>query len=411
MRSGKLTALTIRKLTKPGRYGDGGNLYLDVKPSGTRAWTFRFTMPGGKPREMGLGGEADVPLAEARERAREARRLIQAGRDPIDARDQARKEAAGQGVTFRDVAALYVAAHEDTWRNAKHRAQWTSTLDTYAFPILGGMGVARIAAGDVLLVLEPVWRAKPETASRLRGRIEAVLDYATARGWRTGENPARWKGHLANLLPNRSKVAAVKHHAALPWGECPAFMRALAVQTGTGALALRFTILTAARTSEATGATWGEIDLAAKVWTVPGDRMKAGREHRVPLSAPALAILHELHTPDVTPDAPVFPGRDRRQGLSNMAMTGVLRRMKRADLTVHGFRSSFRDWCAETTGHPREVAEAALAHTLKDKVEAAYRRGDLLDRRAKLMADWAGFLARPAEAGAVLPLRRAGGAA
>ena len=234
---------------------------------------------------------------------------------------------------------------------------------------------------------------------------ESRSPYATARGWRTGENPARWKGHLANLLPNRSKIAAVQHHAALPWGECPAFMRALAGQKGTAALALRFTILTAARTSEVTGATWGEVDLAAKVWTVPGSRMKAGREHRVPLSPAAMALLAALHTPDARAADPVFPGGKRGSGRSNMAMASVLRRMERADLTVHGFRSSFRDWCAEMTPHPREVAEAALAHTLRDKVEAAYRRGDLLDRRAQLMAEWAGFLARPADAGAVVPIR------
>ena len=245
----------------------------------------------------------------------------------------------------------------------------------------------------------------PETASRLRGRIEAVLDFATARGWRKGENPARWKGHLANLLPKRSKIAAVEHHAALPWSEAPAFMRALVARKGTAVLALRFTILTGARTSEVTGATWGEVDLKAKLWTVPASRMKAGQEHRVPLSAAALAVLTEMHTPDVKPADPIFPGTKRGKGLSNMSMTAVLRRMKRGDLTVHGFRSTFRDWAAETNPAPREVAEAALAHTLRDKVEAAYRRGDLLERRARLMNDWAEFLSRPGEAGKVLPMR------
>lgn len=404
MRTGKLTALAVRKLTAPGRYSDGSNLYLFIKPSGARVWTFRFTMPGQKPREMSLGNEADVTLAEARDRARDARRVIDAGRDPIDAREHARQEAAGLGMTFREVADLYIAAHKDGWRNAVHRAQWTSTLDAYAHPVLGDLPVGKVAVGNVLRVLEPIWRVTPETASHLRGRIEAIVDYAMARGWRTGENPARWKGHLANLLPKRSKIVAVKHHAALPWAECPAFMRALAGQNGTAALALRFTVLTAARTSEVTGATWGEVDLAAKVWTVPGARMKAGLEHRVPLCPAALAVLAKMHTQDAKAADPVFPGGKAEGGLSNMAMTAVLRRMKRADLTVHGFRSSFRDWAAEMNPAPREVAEGALAHTLRDKVEAAYRRGDLLDRRAKLMGDWAAFLARPADAGAVVAI-------
>ena len=245
-------------MTAPGRYGDGGNLYLFVKPTGARVWTFRFTLPGQKSREMSLGNEADVSLSDARDLAQSARKLLNAGRDPIEAREQARLEAASQGMTFREVTAFYIASHGDAWRNAKHRAQWTSTLNTYAHPTLGDLPVGKIAVANVLGVLEPVWKVKPETASRVRGRIEAVLDYATARGWRKGENPARWKGHLANLLPNRSKIAAVEHHAALAWEECPAFMRALIAQKGTAALALRFTILTAARTSEVTGATSGQ---------------------------------------------------------------------------------------------------------------------------------------------------------
>lgn len=403
MRTGKLTILAVKKLTTPGRYSDGGNLYLHVKP-GSRAWTFRFTLPGAKAREMVLGTVADLSLADARDRARDARRLLAEGNDPIEARKAARAKVAGQGFTFREVAALYVASHGDAWRNPKHRAQWTSTLEAYADPVMGGLPVGRVAVAEVMRVLDPVWKAKPETASRLRGRIEAVLDYAAARGWRMGENPARWKGHLVNLLPKRSKLAAVKHHAALPWGECPAFMQALAAQPGMAALALRFTILTAARTSEVTGATWGEVDLAAKVWTVPGARMKAGRDHRVPLSPPALALLRGLRPPDAAPGNAVFPGAKADAGLSNMAMTAVLRRMRRADVTVHGFRSTFRDWCAEATAHPREVAEAALAHTLRDKVEAAYQRGDVLERRAKLMTEWAAFLARAADAGGVVPI-------
>ena len=353
---------------------------------------------------MALGLEADVTLSEARDRARDARRMIEAGRDPIEAREAARREAAGAGITFGQVAALYIEAHRDGWRNAKHRAQWVSTLDAYAAPMMGALPVSAIGVAEVLTALQPIWKVKPETASRLRGRIEAVLDYATARGWRQGENPARWKGHLANLLPKPSKLGAVRHHKALSWNETPAFMRALAGQAGTAALALRFTILTAARTSEVIGATWGEIDLEAKVWTVPGTRMKAGLQHRVPLSPAAQAILKALCMPNAQPTEHVFPGGRGNAGLSNMAMTAVLRRMKRDDLTVHGFRSTFRDWAAEMNPAPREVAEGALAHTLRDKTEAAYRRGDLLKRRAKLMDDWDAFLSRPADAGAVIPL-------
>ncbi len=423
MRPGKLNTLSVKRARAPGRYADGGNLYLFVRPSGARTWTFRFKLPGGKAREMSLGVEPDVTLAEAREKARDARRLLEAGKDPLDDRANTKREAAGQDTTFKEAAARYIRAHEDSWRNAKHRAQWSSTLATYADPTLGALPVGKVATGNVVAVLEPIWRLTPETASRLRGRIEAVLDYATALGWRAGENPARWKGHLANLLPKRSKLDAVQHHAAMPWGECPAFMRELAGQGGTAALALRFAILTAARTSEVIDATWGEISLDRRIWTVPASRMKAAKEHRVPLSKSALAVLEVLHTPDVKPGNPIFPGsthgRPRKitqavtkaahsvataRGLSNMAMAALMRRMKRGDLTVHGFRSSFRDWAAETNPAPREVAEEALAHTLKDKVEAAYRRGDLLERRTKLMEDWAAFLSRPAGAGSVIPI-------
>ena len=397
MAAGKLNTLAVRKSVRPGRYSDGGNLYLFIKQSGARVWTFRFTMPGQKPREMSLGKEADVTLAEARDKARDARRELDAGRDPIESRCQARQEAAGNGMTFKQVAGFYITAHEDGWRNAKHRAQWASTLKSYVEPVFGDLPVGKVSIGQVMQVLEPLWKIKPETASRLRGRIEAVLDYASARGWRKGENPARWKGHLANLLPKRSKFAAVEHHAALPWKECPLFMSSLSEQNGTAALALRFTILTAARTSEVTGATWVEVDLKAKVWTIPGKRMKAAREHRVPLSPAALAVLSNMHTPDAKAEHYLFPGGKTGKGLSNMAMAATLRRMKRGDLTVHGFRSSFRDWCAEMSAAPREVAEAALAHTLRDKVEAAYQRGDMLDRRAKLMGEWSEFLSQPTD--------------
>ena len=262
---------------------------------------------------------------------------------------------------------------------------------------MGTKAVNDVTVGDVMRVLEPLWRSRTETATRVRGRIESILDFAKARGWREGENPARWKGHLANLLPARSKVAQVKHHSALPWSEIAAFMVAVAGQGGVAARALEFTILTASRTGEAIGATWKEIDRKAEVWLVPTERMKSGRPHRVPLCPAALAVLAAVApTAEVSAGDYIFPGGKRGKPLSNMAMTAVLKRMKRDDLTVHGFRSSFRDWCAEATVHPREVAEAALAHVLADKVEAAYRRGDMLAKRATLMADWAAFCGRPA---------------
>jgi integrase len=316
-------------------------------------------------------------------------------------------------MTFRNVAKAYLAAHEAGWRNPKHRAQWRATLDAYAMPHMGDLPVADVMTGHVMAALEPIWTAKPETATRVRGRIEAVLDYAAARGWRTGENPARWRGHVANLLPARGRLARVVHHAALPWEDIAAFLTDLRGRAGMGARALDFTILTASRTNEALGARWQEIDLAEGVWTVPAERMKAGREHRVPLSDTALAILRALlplrPADDDKGAAFVFPGARKGRPLSGMAMLMLLRRMERGDLTAHGFRSSFRDWAAERTSYAREVAEEALAHTLRDKTEAAYRRGDLFEKRRRLMDDWAAFCAKPAAEGAtVTPIRSAG---
>ncbi len=406
----KLTAVKVRSETKPGLHGDGGGLALQVKtdPKGkwiARSWVFRYKL-NGKARYLGLGSTSDVSLADAREKAAEARKLIRAGLDPIDERRRAEAEARSAAglTTFAEVAAAYIAAHEPSWKNPKHRQQWRNTLETYATPVLGEISVAAIGVGEVTRVLEPIWRDKPETASRLRGRIEQVLDYATARGWRKGDNPARWKGHLDNLLPARGKLARVEHHAALPWREVGAFMAELNGQPGIAAKALAFTILTASRTSETVGATWREIDLANKVWTIDGRRMKAGREHRVPLSNAALAILKDMQIGGTKPDAPVFPGGRAGRPLSTAAMSALLARMGR-DVTVHGFRSTFRDWCGEATNYPREVAEAALAHTLRDATEAAYRRGDALEKRRKLMADWAVYCARPTAVGEVVALR------
>lgn len=342
---------------------------------------------------MGLGPLADLPLAEAREAAAACRKLLLAGIDPIEDRKRIRAEqaTAGGAHTFKDVAERYIKAHEGGWRNAKHAAQWGTSLATYAYPQLGDTPVARVDTAAVMRALDPVWQAKSETASRVRGRIESILDYATAHGWRMGDNPARWRGHLSNLLPAPRTVAKVEHHAALPYSEVRAFLADVTGEGGTGAVALRFVILTACRTSEALGATWREMDLDRAVWTVPGARMKAGREHRVPLSAGALALLAEMGQAGMEPDAFVFPGSGKSGHLSNMTLMALLRRMERPDLTVHGFRSTFRDWAAEETSHPREVAEMALAHALKDKTEAAYRRGDLFAKRAALMAEWAAF--------------------
>jgi integrase len=358
---------------------------------------------------MGLGAFPDVSLAEARDAAAAARKQVRQGVNPIDQRRATRTAvAASAGLnTFAQVADAYIAAHDASWRNAKHRQQWRNTLDTYARPVMGNLGVAVVDTGAVMRVLEPIWREKPETASRLRGRIESVLDYAAARGWRTGDNPARWRGHMDNLLPSRAKISRVEHHAALPWREIGGFMAALAEQEGVAALALRFAILTAARTGEVIGARWSEIDMAAGVWLVPADRMKAGREHRIPLSDAALHVLRELAKLRTNPkvDGFVFRGGKVGKPLSSMALLMLLRRIKRGDLTAHGFRSTFRDWCAEATNYPREVAEAALAHTLRDKTEAAYQRGDLMEKRRRLMAEWAAFCARPAAVGEVVPLR------
>jgi integrase len=313
-------------------------------------------------------------------------------------------------VTFRAVAETYMGANEAGWKNPKHRGQWSATLQSYVYPHMGSLPVAEIDTPHVLAALEPIWRAKPETATRVRGRMEVILDYARARKWRHGENPARWRGHLAQLLPARAKVAAVEHHAALPWQEIGTFMTHLATVGGIAALAMRYAILTAARTGEVIGATWGEVDMRAGVWTIPAARMKAGREHRVPLADATLAILADLAKLRTTDDpaAPVFPGAKGARGLSNMSLLMTLRRMKRSDLTAHGFRSTFRDWAAETTGYPAEVVEMALAHAVGGKVEAAYRRGDLFEKRRRLMEDWATFCTRitPAD-GDVVPLRRA----
>lgn len=379
-----------------GRHADGGGLYLDRDERGRSRWLFMWTR-NGKRREMGLGpaGRDGVPLAEARERAAKARDVVRQGGDPIEAR-KAAAAVPDRVWSFGEVADDFVTGLSPQWRNDKHRAQWKMTLKTYAAP-LRNLPVAQVDTAAVLGVLQPIWQAKPETASRLRGRIERVLDAAKARGLRSGENPARWRGHMDHLLPKRQKLTR-GHHAALPHDAVPAFMAELRNREAVAALALEFLILTAARSGEVLGARWEEVDLEAKVWTVPAARMKTGRVHRVPLPSRAIEVLETVKLLAVRSDIsrlPIFPNQAGAKPLSSMALAMLLRRMK-ADCTVHGFRSSFRDWAGEVSTFPREIAEAALAHTVGDATERAYRRGDALEKRRKLMEAWAGYLkARP----------------
>ncbi len=392
----KLNALGVKRQNKPGRYGDGGGLWLQVRDADHKSWLFRYTSSG-RQRQMGLGSLETVSLAEARDAALAARKRLEGGVDPIKAkRQKALEESGSDRSTFREVAELYIAAHKTGWKNPKHAWQWDATLKGHVFPVFGDKSVADVDTGDVTRALEPIWHKIPETAARLRGRIEVVLDYAKARGWREGENPARWRGHIQNLLPARDKILKVQHHPALPWREVGAFMVDLRTEVGTSARAVEFIILTAARTGEAFLATWGEVDLKAKTWRVAASRMKGGVDHTVPLSVPAIALLHDLKADNPLPSDFLFPGKRAGKPLSNMAGAMLLRRMKRGDITVHGFRSTFRDWVADATVHPREIAEAALAHVLGSKVEAAYQRSKLLAKRATLMEDWGRFCDEPA---------------
>lgn len=387
-KQGELAPLQVANLTKPGLYFVGGvaGLALQVTASGARSWILR-KMIAGKRRDMGLGSYPTVTLAMARDFARDKIKLIAEGQDPIDERRAARMALAAARLrrkTFAQCVDDFLDSFEAEWKNPKHRQQWFNTLDTYANPIIGEMDVASIEKADVLAVLEPIWKTKTETASRVRGRIERVLSWATERGFRHGLNPARWKDNLENLLAKPKKISKPGHHAALPYRGIGQFMVDLREQAGMAALALEFTILTAARTTETLLATWAEFDLVEKVWTVPAGRMKAGREHRVPLPDAAVDLLESLPRESDL----VFPGM-KGKPLSNMAMSAVLKRMGRDGITVHGFRSTFRDWAAEKTAYPSEVVEMALAHAIGDKTEAAYRRGDLFEKRRRLMADWA----------------------
>jgi integrase len=409
--SKKLTARFVSTVTIPGLYPDGRGLYLQVSGPTSKSWLYRYTLRT-KTRAIGLGSARDdgLSLGDARAKRDELRAMVVKGMDPLQekraARDHGRISAA-KSITFKEAATEYIATHRAGWRNVKHAAQWTASLERDTYSIIGALPVSEIDTAIILNVLQPIWTAKRETANRLRGRIETILDWAKAREFRSGENPARWRGHLSMLLAARAANEKRKHHAALPFPEVGAFMADLRTRDGIGARALEFAILTAARTSEVLGARWQEIDTTERMWIVPGDRMKVGKEHRVPLSDAALAVLEEMRALALNGDF-IFPNIGRGRPLSNMAMLKQLERMNRPDLTVHGFRSTFRDWAAERTNFQNEAIEMALAHAIGNKVEAAYRRGELLDKRRRLMNAWAEFCAAPAVTDSnVLPIRTA----
>lgn len=384
---GKLTARKV-DTAKPGKHEDGDGLRLVVSKTGAKKWVLRFTL-NGKRREMGLGSYPERSLTEARKKAADARTLVLNGLDPIEAGQSQTPTVP----TFTQAAARFVRNQRRGWSNPKHARQWVATLKTYARPVVGAKPVDSITTEDVLRVLQPIWTTKTETAKRVQGRLENVLDFAAAHKWRDQTNPARWRGHLDKILPKPTRVRAVTHHPAMPYTELPTFMQELTAKEGVSALALRFLILTACRTNEVLGAQWHEIDLEAKVWTIPADRMKAKREHRVPLVPAALAILEALPRLDGNPH--LFPGSRRQRPISNMAMLQLMRGMgygvggDRGAYVPHGFRSSFRDWAGEVSSHPRDVCEMALAHVIENKVEAAYRRGDLFEKRRAMMQEWA----------------------
>ena len=393
----KLTAKQVEKLDKLGRYSDGGNLYVSIAANGGKRWVFLYRF-NGRQREMGLGSASlgGVSLARARELATQARVHLQAGEDPLEKkREDIRKNTPVP--SFGEWADQYVETHRKSWRNAKHAAQWSMTLTKYCAAIRS-IPVNAISTDDVLTVLQPLWTSRPETAQRLRGRIENVLDSAKAKGHRSGENPARWKGHLQNLLPKPKKLTR-GHHAALPFAEVPDFMEELSQRGSIAARALEFAILTACRTGEVLNAVWEEIDLDGALWIIPAERTKAGKQHRVPLSEQVIDVLNRLNSNDM--EGHVFPGQRRNKPLSSMAMAMQLRRMNRNTITVHGFRSSFRDWASETTSFPQDVCELALAHAIANQTEAAYRRGDLLEKRTALMKAWAEYCYKTTDANVI----------
>ena len=388
----ELSALEVSRLTKPGNHAVGGvsGLYLYVNEAQGRSWVLRVVIAGQR-KHLGLGGYPTVTLAQAREKARTAREQVVNGIDPIHERRAAASALRAQQATrrtFREVATAYIAFQEPAWKNAKHRAQWASTLEAYAYPVIGQLAVDAITEHHVIAVLEPIWTSKSETASRLRGRIESILDWARVRGHREGENPARWRGHLDKVFPAQSQVHQVRHFQAMPVAETPKFFARLSTQDSTSALALRFLILTAARSGEVRGAEWSEIDFEQAIWTIPASRMKAKRQHRVPLSDPALQVLREARDRLVARPTSLAFTSIKGGALSDMSLTALMRRMN-VDAVPHGFRSTFRDWVGEFTDYPSDLAEMALAHILPNKTEAAYRRGDGLEKRRGMMDAWA----------------------
>jgi integrase len=398
-----LTVKGLAKLTEPGRYGDGHGLYLQVGKGTGRAWLLRYVLRG-KERWMGLGPLYDFTLDEARERAHKARQQLRDGIDPLEARAAARQALIledAKRITFKEAAQKYFDQHERKWTNARHRQQFKSTMEAYVYPAIGKLPVATVDTTLVLRIIEPLWNDKNQTAIRVRGRIEGVLDWATVRGYRNGENPARWQGHLAEVLPASAKAAKAKHYKALPYSEAPAFVAQLASHQGIGPKALEFLILTAARTNEVLGARRSEIDLEAKLWTIPPERMKEPEEHRVPLTARAIEILQSLPTEGDF----VFIGSRPNALLGKNTFLKLIKLMGH-DVTGHGFRSTFRDWAGDRTHFPREIIEAALAHKVGNAVELAYRRGDALVKRRKLMEAWAAFCKTPLRDATVTPIRR-----
>ncbi|TMS58498.1 DUF4102 domain-containing protein [Imbroritus primus] len=383
----RLNALRVSREVEPGYHADGGGLYLQISPSGSRSWIFRYSLFK-RSREMGLGPLSVVSLSEARAEAARCRKLLAEGVDPIEARKARAQSLVSDGLPFRQAAEDYIDAHRSSWKSEKHAQQWENTLATYAYPIIGNTDVSDVDTPMVVRILQPIWSKKPETAGRVRGRIECILDAAKALGKRTGENPARWRGHLDKILPKRDRAKRVQHHPALPWHQMPAFLRELGERTAPAASALELLILTAVRTSEVLLATPEEFDLEQRVWSIPAERMKMERPHRVPLSDRAVEVVQESMK---TAGSYLFPGAKPERPLSNMAMLNLLDRMGHADITVHGFRSSFRDWVAECTEYPDSLAEMALAHLVESKVEGAYRRGDMLERRRRMMEEWARY--------------------
>ena len=379
-----LTARQVETMKTPGDHADGNGLYMRVKPSGMKTWLFRYQVNGHR-HAMGLGSTRLKSLAQAREKSYELALKISDGIDPIQERKVLERKTS---ITFMDAAARYIKVMSPSWKNVKHAQQWQNTLDKYCIPI-ADLPVDKIDSYLVMQCLEPIWAVIPETASRIRGRMEKILDWSRVNGYREGENPARWSGHLDQSLPRKTKITTVKGHASMPYTELPQFWPVLNLLQGLGARALEFTILTACRTSEVLNAKWQEIDEPSQIWTIPAERMKAGKEHRVPLSNATLSLLNALKNQQ-RGDL-IFPGQKRNQPLSNMTMLKVLQRLEHA-YTPHGFRSTFRTWISEKTNHVHEVAEAALAHTIGDKVVAAYQRGDLFEKRRQLMLDWTNFV-------------------